>query len=94
MNESTPTKGLPESHPNNPPVAADLEIAPMDPAFAGFLAQAAAQGNPPLETLPPPVGRQIYRDMAGALSLPAPPVARMVCGALKVSTSSRSTSST
>ena len=54
------------------PIAAMLEMAPLDPALAGFLAQAAAQGNPPLETLPPPVARQIYRDLAAGLGLPAP----------------------
>jgi acetyl esterase len=53
-------------------IAATLETAPLDPALAGFLAQAAAQGNPPLETLPPPVARQIYRDLAAGLGLPAP----------------------
>ena len=54
-----------------PPV---LEAAPLDPALAGFLAQAAAQGNPPLESLPSPVARQIYRDLAQALGLPAPAI--------------------
>ncbi|ROZ78696.1 alpha/beta hydrolase [Ramlibacter sp. WS9] len=53
-------------------IPAVLETAPLDPALAGFLAQAAAQGNPPLETLPPPVARQIYRDLAAGLGLPAP----------------------
>jgi len=47
----------------------------MDPGLAGFLAQAAAQGNPPLESLPPAVGRQIYRDLAAGLGLPPPAVA-------------------
>lgn len=56
-------------------VAHALESAPMDPAFAGFLAQAAAQGNPPIESLPPPVARQVYRELAAALSVPAPAVA-------------------
>ena len=51
-----------------------LDVAALDPALAGFLAQAAAQGNPPLETLPVPVARQIYRDMANALALPAPDI--------------------
>jgi acetyl esterase len=41
--------------------------------MAGFLAQAATQ--PPLETLPVEVGRQAYRELAGALGLPPPPVA-------------------
>lgn len=50
-----------------------LETAEMDPALAGFLAQAAAQGNPPLESLPPVVARQIYRELAGALGSPPPP---------------------
>ena len=54
------------------PITAVLESAPLDPALAGFLAQAAAQGNPPLETLPPPVARQIYRDLSAGLGLPAP----------------------
>ena len=56
-------------------VARALESAPMDPGFAGFLAQAAAQGNPPIESLPPPVARQVYRELAAALSLPAPALA-------------------
>jgi acetyl esterase len=51
------------------------DTAPLDPALAGFLAQAAAQGNPPLETLPPEIARQVYRDLAAALSLPPDPVA-------------------
>ena len=54
---------------------APLQTAPMDPALAGFLAQAAAQGNPPLESLPPTVARQIYRDIAASLGLPAPTIA-------------------
>ena len=53
-------------------IPAVLETAPLDPALAGFLAQAAAQGNPPLETLPPAVARQIYRDLSSNLALPAP----------------------
>jgi acetyl esterase len=51
-----------------------LETASLDSALAGFLAQAAAQGNPPMETLPVQVQRQIYRDMAQALGLPAPDI--------------------
>jgi acetyl esterase len=51
-----------------------LERADLDLGLAGFLVQAAAQGNPPLETLPVTIGRQIYRDMADALSLPAPAI--------------------
>ncbi|TXT41126.1 MAG: alpha/beta hydrolase fold-3 protein [Comamonadaceae bacterium] len=51
-----------------------LQTASLDPALAGFLAQAAAQGNPPLETLPVPVARQIYRDLDAALGLPAPAI--------------------
>jgi acetyl esterase len=47
----------------------------MDPGLAGFLAQAAAQGHPPMESLPPEVGRQIYRDMAAGLGLLPPAVA-------------------
>ncbi len=54
---------------------APLPTAPMHPGLAAFLAQAAAQGNPPLETLPPAVGRQIYRELSGALGLPPPDVA-------------------
>lgn len=56
-------------------IATVLETAPLDPALAGFLAQAAAQGNPPLESLPPPVARQIYRDLAAGLGLPTPAIA-------------------
>lgn len=63
----------PSSRAATPPLST-LETAPMDPALAGFLAQAAAQGTPPVETLPPPVRRQIYREMAAALGLPAPVV--------------------
>ena len=58
----------------NAVVNSPLETAAMDPALAGFLAQAAAQGNPPLESLPPVVARQIYRDLAGALGSPPPPI--------------------
>lgn len=54
-----------------------LETAAMDPALAGFLAQAAAQGNPPLESLPPVVARQVYRELAGALGSPAPPIGKV-----------------
>jgi acetyl esterase len=54
-----------------------LETAEMDPALAGFLAQAAAQGNPPLESLPPVVARQVYRELADALGLPAPAVGKV-----------------
>ncbi len=52
------------------PVRTTLDATPLDPAFAGFLAQAAAQGAPPLEALPPPIARQVYRDLANALGLP------------------------
>jgi acetyl esterase len=52
-----------------------LSVADLDPALRGFLALAAAQGNPPLESLPPAIGRQIYRDMAAGLGLPAPAIA-------------------
>jgi acetyl esterase len=52
-----------------------LERKPMDAGLAAFLAQGAAQGNPPLESLPPEVARQIYRDLAAALSHPGPAVA-------------------
>lgn len=56
-------------------IATTLPHAAMDPSLAGFLAQAAAQGNPPLESLPPEVGRQVYRDLASGLGLPPPVVA-------------------
>src|SRR3990167_9423834 len=52
-------------------VPTQLPSAPMDPGLAGLLDQAA----PPLESLPPAVGRQIYRDMAAGLGLPPPAVA-------------------
>jgi acetyl esterase len=55
-----------------------LVAAPLDPALAGFLAQAAAQDNPPLESLPTPVARQIYRELADALGLPAPAIGEVV----------------
>jgi acetyl esterase len=61
---------------------APLETAPMDPALAGFLAQAAAQGNPPLESLPPTVARQIYRDIAAGLGLSAPAIAAANCASM------------
>jgi acetyl esterase len=51
-------------------IAAVLDTAPLDTALAGFLAQAAAQGNPP------PVARQIYRDLAAGLGLPPPAIAK------------------
>jgi acetyl esterase len=54
-----------------------LETAPLDPALAGFLAQAAAQGNPPLESLPPAIARQVYRELADTLSLPAPAIGKV-----------------
>ena len=53
------------------PMSASL-TAPIDPPLAGFLAQAAAQ--PPLESLPVEVGRQVYRELAASLGLPPPPV--------------------
>lgn len=56
-------------------IAAVLDTAPLDPALAGFLAQVAAQGGPPLESLPPPVARQVYRELAAALGLAAPAIA-------------------
>lgn len=59
---------------SSPSVSPVLDAAPLDPALAGFLAQAAAQGNPPLESLPPAVARQVYRDLAAGLSLPAPAI--------------------
>ena len=52
----------------------ELPSAPLDPALAGFLAQLAAMGAPPLESLPPAAGRQIYRDMSAQTGLPPPPV--------------------
>lgn len=54
-----------------------LEVADLDPALAGFLAQAAAQGNPPIESLPPTIARQIYREMADTLGLPAPTIGKV-----------------
>ena len=60
--------------PLNADLSADL-TAPIDPPLAGFLAQAAAQ--PPLESLPVEVGRQVYRELAASLGLP-PPVATVV----------------
>ena len=59
------------------PILTTLAKADLDPALAGFLAQAAAQGNPPLESLPPPVIRQIYREQAEALGLPAPAIGKV-----------------
>ena len=56
-------------------IAAVLDTAPLDPALAGFLAQVAAQGGPPLESLPPPMARQVYRELAAALGLAAPAIA-------------------
>lgn len=60
------------------PVCTTLETAPLDPAFAGFLAQSAAQaiaeGRPPLEALPPAIARQGYRELDAALNLPAPAI--------------------
>ncbi|HEX7987694.1 MAG TPA: alpha/beta hydrolase fold domain-containing protein, partial [Duganella sp.] len=56
-------------------ISAALDAAPLDPALAGFLAQAAGQGNPPLESLPARLARQIYRDLAAGLGLPAPAIA-------------------
>lgn len=58
----------------NQRVRTTLATAPLDPALAGFLAQMAAQNNPPLETLPPEVGRQIYRDMDAALAASPPAI--------------------
>ena len=51
-----------------------LPIAPLHPALVGFLAQMAAQNNPPLEALAPAIGRQIYRDMDANLAIPAPAI--------------------
>ncbi|EJL78832.1 esterase/lipase [Polaromonas sp. CF318] len=58
-------------------IPAVLETAPLDPALAGFLAQAAAQGNPPLESLPPAIARQVYRELADTLGLPAPAIGKV-----------------
>jgi acetyl esterase len=52
----------------------ELPSAPLDPALAAFLAQWAAMGVPPLESLPPAAGRQSYRDLAAQTGLPPPPV--------------------
>lgn len=56
------------------PVKTTLQSAPLSPAFAAFLAQAASQNSPPLESLPPVIVRQIYRDQDAALNLPAPAI--------------------
>ena len=61
----------------NAVVNSALETAALDPALAGFLAQAAAQGNPPLESLPPVVARQIYRELADALGAPPPSIGKV-----------------
>lgn len=53
----------------------ELPSAPLDPALAGFLVQLAAMGAPPLESLPPAAGRQIYRDLTAQAGLPPPLVA-------------------
>jgi len=58
-------------------ITTELKSAPMDPGLAGFLAQAAAQGNPPLESLPPAIARQIYREMADTLGLPPPAIGKV-----------------
>jgi acetyl esterase/lipase len=50
--------------------------APIDPPLAAFLEQAALQ--PPLESLPVEVARQVYRELAAALGLPPPPVRTVV----------------
>jgi acetyl esterase len=60
-----------------PAIPTVLETASMDPALAGFLAHAAAQGNPPLESLPPAIARQIYRELADTLGLPAPAIGKV-----------------
>ena len=60
-----------------PAIPTVLDTAPMDPALAGFLAQAAAQGNPPLESLPPAIARQVYRELADTLGLPAPAIGKV-----------------
>ena len=60
-----------------PAIPTVLETAPMDTALAGFLAQAAAQGNPPLESLPPAIARQVYRELADTLGLPAPAIGKV-----------------
>lgn len=62
------------------PLNASL-TAPIDPLLAGFLAQAATQ--PPLESLPVEVGREVYRDLAASLGLPPPPVAMVVDHAVR-----------
>jgi hypothetical protein len=46
----------------------ELPFAPLDPALAGFLVHLDSPGAPSLESLPPAVGRQIYRDMAAQAS--------------------------
>lgn len=54
-----------------------LETADLDPGLAGFLAHSAAQGNPPIESLPPHIARQVYRDMANNLGAPAPDIGKV-----------------
>lgn len=58
-------------------VSNTLATLPLDPTLAGLLAQMEAQGNPPLESLPPAVGRQIYQQLDGALGLPAPAIGKV-----------------
>ena len=59
------------------PILTTLAKADLNPALAGFLAQAAAQGNPPIESLPPTIARQIYRELAANLGLPAPAIGKV-----------------
>lgn len=60
---------------NTSTVNTSLVSAPLDPALAGFLSQAAAQGQPPPEALPLSGARQSYRALDAALGLPAPEIA-------------------
>lgn len=49
-----------------------LPSAPLDPALAAFLDHSA--DNPPMETLPPPIARQAYRELSAALGAPTPAI--------------------
>jgi acetyl esterase len=51
----------------------DPLVLPLEPAMAQFLAAMAAQ--PPMETLPPPVAREVLRQLAAMPGPPPAPVA-------------------
>src|SRR5450830_1683923 len=52
-----------------------LVQAPLEPGFAAFLQQAAAEGVPPVEALSPAQARQMYRQISADLSQAPPAVA-------------------